>query len=76
MYNYSNLPPRPGRNINTTVALSHSNNTAAALSRNSKMNPLFLNPLAHFKMRKDKTRSKVLDSYDIIGYIAAGTYGK
>lgn len=34
------------------------------------------NPLAAFKARKDKLRRKVLDSYDIVGYIAAGTYGK
>lgn len=34
------------------------------------------NPLADFKARKDRTRRKVLDSYDIVGYIAAGTYGK
>lgn len=29
-----------------------------------------------YKARKDSSRSSVLDGYEIIGYIAAGTYGK
>lgn len=38
--------------------------------------PMVTNPLAGFKSRKDRTRRRLLDSYDIQGYIAAGTYGK
>lgn len=34
------------------------------------------NPLANFKSRKDRSRRRLLDSYEILGYIAAGTYGK
>lgn len=37
---------------------------------------LINDPLASFKARKDAKRKRVLDSYDIVGYIAAGTYGK
>lgn len=34
------------------------------------------NPLALYKARKDKNRTRVLDKYEILGYIAAGTYGR
>ncbi|KAK9479829.1 kinase-like domain-containing protein [Lipomyces japonicus] len=33
-------------------------------------------PLGGYKIRKDRARQKVLDKYEIIGYIAAGTYGR
>jgi cyclin-dependent kinase 8/11 len=34
------------------------------------------NPLNAYKLRKDKERQRVLDRYEIVGYIAAGTYGR
>jgi cyclin-dependent kinase 8/11 len=34
------------------------------------------NPLSVYRTRKDKSRTRVLDKYDILGYIAAGTYGR
>lgn len=34
------------------------------------------NPLAAYKARKDRTRERVLSKYEIIGYIASGTYGR
>lgn len=40
------------------------------------MPPLVANPLSAYKARKDRERKKVLDKYDIVGYIAAGTYGR
>ncbi|KAK9460262.1 kinase-like domain-containing protein [Lipomyces oligophaga] len=33
-------------------------------------------PLGGYKVRRDNARKKVLDRYEIIGYIAAGTYGR
>ncbi|KAK7206039.1 Serine/threonine-protein kinase SSN3 [Myxozyma melibiosi] len=33
-------------------------------------------PLGSYKIRRDGTRKKVLDRYEILGYIAAGTYGR
>ncbi|KAK9453280.1 kinase-like domain-containing protein [Dipodascopsis uninucleata] len=33
-------------------------------------------PLGNYKSRKDSSRQKVLDKYEIVGYIAAGTYGR
>lgn len=34
------------------------------------------NPLATYKARKDSERIRVLQKYEIVGYIAAGTYGR
>ncbi|KAK9466832.1 kinase-like domain-containing protein [Lipomyces arxii] len=33
-------------------------------------------PLGGYKIRRDNERKKVLDKYEILGYIAAGTYGR
>ncbi|CAN6632423.1 meiotic mRNA stability protein kinase Ssn3p [Trichomonascus vanleenenianus] len=42
----------------------------------SPMPPMVANPLAAYKQRKDRQRVKVLDKFEIVGYIAAGTYGR
>lgn len=34
------------------------------------------NPLAAYKQRKDKQRSRLLEGYNVNGYIASGTYGR
>ncbi|KAK9338104.1 hypothetical protein LIPSTDRAFT_75739 [Lipomyces starkeyi NRRL Y-11557] len=33
-------------------------------------------PLGGYKIRRDNARQRVLDKYEILGYIAAGTYGR
>ncbi|KAK9472722.1 kinase-like domain-containing protein [Dipodascopsis tothii] len=40
------------------------------------MQPSRTSPLGEYKVRRDRTRKSVLDKYEIIGYIAAGTYGR
>lgn len=40
------------------------------------LSPNSILTLAPYKHRKDLTRGSVVDKYDIVGYIAAGTYGK
>lgn len=67
----SNWQPGPGpRLFNTKPAVSRK------LNRGSMLPPAVSNPLSAYKARKDKERAKVLDRYEIIGYIAAGTYGR
>lgn len=44
--------------------------------KRSAMPPAVSNPLNAYKLRKDKERQRVLDRYEIVGYIAAGTYGR
>lgn len=48
----------------------HPNNSAVLMSSN---NVFTLEP---YKFRKDNLRTSVVLKYDIIGYIAAGTYGR
>ena len=43
---------------------------------NSKKPPLEVFSIEPYKARKDNSRVSVLDEYEILGYIAAGTYGK
>lgn len=52
---------------------SNANRSNSYLPRPSSM---ILNPLGAFKLRKDRDRKRLLESYYILGYIAAGTYGK
>lgn len=42
----------------------------------SRTPSMISDPLGSFKLRKDRERKRLLDAYDILGYIAAGTYGK
>lgn len=32
--------------------------------------------MAEYKMKRDACRPKVLDKYEIIGFISSGTYGR
>lgn len=52
---------------------SRSNNDTYFSTSNA---PSISNPLAAYKARKDRNRERVLSKYEILGYIAAGTYGR
>lgn len=62
--------------LNSRNPVSSSSASSQYYQSTSKVPTMVSNPLAAFKARKDRERKRVLDSYDIVGYIAAGTYGK
>ncbi|ANB14956.1 cyclin-dependent serine/threonine protein kinase SSN3 [Sugiyamaella lignohabitans] len=59
---------QPGQTFSQTLAHSQ--------ARRLNMPASVANPLAAYKARKDQERVRVLAKYDIVGYIAAGTYGR
>lgn len=81
-------PGNSTASVSSKTTSQHSTQAHAAHRANNRNNHQHLsqyyplmpvmvsNPLAAFKTRKDKSRRRVLDSYEIVGYIAAGTYGK
>lgn len=81
-------PPPVGGSTTNTVGSRPSNNIYPGGSNSGppsaptnsqplhSLPPLVANPLMAYKARKDRQRKQVLEKYDIVGYIAAGTYGR
>ncbi|KAI5949956.1 SSN3 [Candida theae] len=63
-------------NSTTNYASHQSTQQLPSVSQPALMAPNSILTLGPFKHRKDLTRDSVLSTYQIIGYIAAGTYGK
>ena len=71
-------PPPPHQNSKNNYGPSgnHQLNQLPTVPQPALMAPNSILTLGPFKHRKDLNRDSVLSTYQILGYIAAGTYGK
>lgn len=70
-------PPGPITVSNANSVSSKSMPQIGGVPSSFPMIPVSVtNPLVGYKLRKEKERKRVLDKYEIMGYIAAGTYGR